>query len=92
MSDNFTRHESKSNVTPTPKTVIVEAYGLRKCPRLVEQVRSLTHSLTHSLTVAHPIYSLHLLPHPLTQCITVAHPTHTLYLLPYSLTYFTVSH
>lgn len=38
MADNFTRHECKSNVEPTPKTVIVEAYGLRKCPRLVEQV------------------------------------------------------
>jgi hypothetical protein len=38
MADNFTRHESKNNVEPTPKTVIVEAYGLRKCPRLVEQV------------------------------------------------------
>lgn len=39
MADNFTRHESKGNVQPTPKTVIVEAYGLKKCTRLVEQVR-----------------------------------------------------
>lgn len=38
MADNFTRHETKSNVESTPKTVIVEAYGLRKCTRLVEQV------------------------------------------------------
>ena len=38
MADNFTRHECKSNIEPTPKTVIVEAYGLRKCTRLVEQV------------------------------------------------------
>ena len=90
MSDNFTRHESKSNVTPTPKTVIVEAYGLRKCPRLVEQVRSLTHSLTESLW--HTLYT----PFTcyLTHSLTLTHSLHycgTPYILPtptHSLTHY----
>jgi hypothetical protein len=35
---NFTLFENKRNVDPIPKTKIVEAYGLQKCPKLVEQV------------------------------------------------------
>lgn len=52
------RHESKGNMMPTEDTIIVEAYGLRKCPKLVEQVcmnpfrgrmRQLTDSERHIL-------------------------------------------
>ena len=35
---NFSLFENKGNVDQIPKTKIVEAYGLQKCPRLVEQV------------------------------------------------------
>lgn len=35
---NFSLYENKQNVDQIPKTKIVEAYGLQKCPRLVEQV------------------------------------------------------
>jgi hypothetical protein len=35
---NFSLFENKRNVDQIPKTKIVEAYGLQKCPRLVEQV------------------------------------------------------
>jgi hypothetical protein len=35
---NFALSENKDNVQPIPKTKIVEAYGLQKCPKLVEQV------------------------------------------------------
>lgn len=31
-------HENKSQPAPIPRTKIVEAFGLRKCPKLVEQV------------------------------------------------------
>lgn len=35
---SFQAHEVKDNVVKHPKTKIVEAYGLLKCPRLIEQV------------------------------------------------------
>lgn len=35
---NLSLHESKQNPSEVPKTKIVEAYGLKKCPKLVEQV------------------------------------------------------
>lgn len=31
-------HEIKANPAPIPRTKIVEAYGLQKCPKLVEQI------------------------------------------------------
>jgi len=31
-------HENKANPDPIAPTKIVEAFGLRKCPKLVEQV------------------------------------------------------
>ncbi len=33
-------HEVKPQAAVIPQTKIVEAYGLRKCPKLVEQVQS----------------------------------------------------
>lgn len=38
MTDVYSRHENKPNPAPIPYSKIVEAYGLRKCPKLVEQV------------------------------------------------------
>lgn len=38
MAQVLTLHENKANPAPIPYTKIVEAYGLRKCPKLVEQV------------------------------------------------------
>jgi hypothetical protein len=38
MSNVVQIHENKSNPAPIPYNKIVEAYGLRKCPKLVEQV------------------------------------------------------
>ena len=38
MAQVLTLHENKANPVPIPHTKIVEAYGLRKCPKLVEQV------------------------------------------------------
>lgn len=37
-NNNLTLHESKRDPSSIPNTKIVEAYGLRKCPKLVEQV------------------------------------------------------
>jgi hypothetical protein len=37
---NLYLHESKQNPSSIPDTKIVEAYGLKKCPKLVEQVAS----------------------------------------------------
>eukprot|EP01041_Mallomonas_annulata_P003015 gene3015-5909_t len=38
VSQASSRHENKPNPAPIPYDKIVEAYGLRKCPKLVEQV------------------------------------------------------
>jgi hypothetical protein len=35
---SFPLYENKKDIEPIPKTKIVEAYGLQKCPKLVEQV------------------------------------------------------
>lgn len=37
-ADPFNRFENKGQPKPIAKTTIVEAYGLRKCPKLVEQI------------------------------------------------------
>jgi hypothetical protein len=40
--DPFNRFENKDQPKPVARTKIVEAYGLRKCPKLVEQICSNT--------------------------------------------------
>lgn len=39
-TDHFHRFEIKDQPKPIPRTKIVEAYGLRKCPKYVEQICS----------------------------------------------------
>ena len=40
MNSVIQTHSNQDNPSDVPETKIVSAYGLRKCPKLVEQVRS----------------------------------------------------